>query len=76
MTEQRNWDPEVKDFFVKILNSIALGLAWLFACMIAGLYYELAYTNGKPLIYTILFYVFAGITLFLLIRYLYKKWKN
>lgn len=72
--EQRNWDPEVKQFFVNILNSIALGLSWMMACVIAGLYYELAYTNGKPLIYTILFYVIAVATLILLIRYLIKKW--
>ncbi|MCX6317588.1 MAG: hypothetical protein NTW29_09875 [Bacteroidetes bacterium] len=75
MSAQPNWDPEVKHFFVKILNSIALGLIWLLACLTAGLYHELAYPNGKPIIYTILFYAFAILTLVLLIRYLIKKWR-
>jgi tellurite resistance protein TehA-like permease len=73
---QPNWDPGVKKFFVKILNSIALGLFWMMACATAGLYYELGYTNGKPVIYTILFYAGMLISLFFLIRYLYKTWKS
>jgi hypothetical protein len=73
---QPNWDPEVKKFFLKILNSISLGLLWLMACATAGLYYELGYTNGKPVIYTILFYTGMLISLFFLIRYLYNTWKS
>lgn len=73
---QPNWDPGVKKFFVKILNSIALGLFWMMACSTAGIYYELGYTNGKPVIYTILFYAGMLISLFFLIRYLYKTWKS
>ncbi|MEO7982527.1 MAG: hypothetical protein ABI688_00470 [Bacteroidota bacterium] len=73
---ERNWDPEVKKFFVKILNSIALGLFWMMACATAGIYFELGYTNGKPVIYTILFYAGMLISLFFLLRYLYKIWKS
>jgi len=73
---QPNWDPEVKKFFLKILNSISLGLFWLMACATAGLYYELGYTNGKPVIYTILFYAGMLISLFFLVRYLYNTWKS
>ncbi|MBL7729578.1 MAG: hypothetical protein JNM88_00250 [Chitinophagaceae bacterium] len=71
-----NWDDNVKQFFVKIMNSVALGLLWLMACVTAGLYYELGYSAGKPVIYTILFYIIAVATLVLLIRYLIKTWKN
>jgi hypothetical protein len=48
----------------------------MMACATAGIYFELGYTNGKPLVYTILFYAGMLITLVLLIRYLYNKWKN
>ena len=72
---EQNWDPEVKKFFVKILNSIALGLFWIIACAIAGIYYKLGYTNGKPLSYTIVFYAVMLSSLFLLIRHLFKLWK-
>jgi hypothetical protein len=73
---ERNWDPEIKKFFVRILNSIALGLFWIIACVIAGIYYELAYTNGKPVIYTILFYTGMFGSLFLLVQYLIRLWKK
>jgi hypothetical protein len=73
---QPNWDPDVKKFLLKVLNLISLVLFWMMACVTAGIYFELGYTNGKPLIYTILFYAGMLITLVLLIRYLYNKWKN
>ncbi len=69
-------DPGVKKFFIKILNSICMGLFWMMACATAGIYYKLGYLNGKPLIYTILFYAGMLISLSLLIRYLYKIWKD
>lgn len=69
-------DPGVKKFFLKILNSISLVLLWMMACATAGIYFELGYTNGKPLIYTILFYAGMLISLFLLVRYLYNTWKD
>lgn len=72
---EKRWDPEVKKFFIRIINSISWGLLWMMASATAGLYFELAYSNGKPVIYTILFYVVMAATLVLLIRYLYKIWK-
>ena len=73
---ENNTEPDVVHFFVKILNSIAMTLAWIIAGATVGIYYKLGYTNGKPLIYTILFYACMLISLFFLIRYLYKKWSN
>jgi len=73
---EQNWDPGVKKFFVKILNSIALGLFWMMACATAGIYFKLGYLNGKLQGYTILFYAAMFISLFLFLRYLYKTWKN
>jgi hypothetical protein len=73
---QKQWDSDVKHFFLKILNSIALGLIWMIIGVTAGLYFQLAYSDGKPVIYTVLFYVFMAVTLVLLIRYLYRVWKN
>jgi hypothetical protein len=75
MEGQRNWDPGVKKFFLKILNSFSLGLAWMLACATAGIYYKLGYFNGQPVICNILFYISMLGTLLLLIRHLYKTWK-
>lgn len=71
-----NSEPNIVQFLVKILNSIAFTLMWIIAGATAGIYYKLGYTNGKPLIYTILFYTGMLISLFFLIRYLNKIWKN
>lgn len=73
---EQGWDPDVKKFLLKVLNSLSLVLLWMIACATAGIYFELGYTNGKPLIYTILFYAGMFITLSLLVRYLYNNWKN
>jgi hypothetical protein len=48
----------------------------MIACATAGIYFELGYTSGKPVIYTILFYSAMFITLALLLRHLYKVWKS
>jgi len=56
---EQNWDPGVKKFFVKILNSIAMSLFWMMACATAGIYFELGYTNGRPIICTIFFIDFV-----------------
>ena len=52
---EQGWDPQVRNYFRKILNSISLVLAWTIACMIAGLYYRLGYAKDQPVLYTILF---------------------
>jgi len=73
---EQGWDPEVKKYFIRLINSISLGLLWIMGVFTAGIYYKLAYSNEKPLFYTILFYSLAVATLFLLIRYWIKTWKN
>lgn len=72
---ERGWDPEVKKYLKKVIQTISWGLLWLMAAVTAGIYFELGYTSGKPVIGTILFYAGLVISLFLLIRYLYKLWK-
>ena len=73
---ERGWDPDVKKYLKKLMGSISFGLLWLMAGVTAGIYYELAYSNGKPVIYTVLFYAGMLISLLLLIRYLYHTWKK
>jgi len=72
---QPNWDPDVKKFLLKVLNSISLVLLWVMACATTGIYFELGTSSGKPLIYTILFYTGMVISLLFLAQYLYKTWK-
>ena len=76
MNMEQGWDPDVKKYLRKVINSLSLGLLWLMAGVTAGIYYELGYSNGKPVIYTVLFYTGMLITLLLLLRYLYNIWKK
>jgi len=71
---EQGWDPEVKNYFRKILNTISFGLIWMMTMAVLGLYLGFAYAADKPIIYPILFYGFMAITLFFLIRYFYKIW--
>ena len=73
---EQGWDPEVKKYFVKILNSISIGLLWLMAMVTAGLYFQLGYLTNKPAFFYVLFYFVLLVSLFFLIRYYYKTWKK
>ncbi|HEX7903106.1 MAG TPA: hypothetical protein VF487_04435 [Chitinophagaceae bacterium] len=74
---EQGWDPDVKKYFIKVLNSISMGLLWLMAMVTAGLYFGLAYSaEGRPVIYTIIFYIMLVATLLLLILYYYRTWKK
>jgi len=73
---EQGWDPEVKHFLTKILNTISVVLIWMITCATVGIYFQWGIPGNKPIQYTIIFYSLMVITLLLLIRYLYKKWKN
>lgn len=69
-------EPDVRKYLKKVLNSFFIGLLWLTANVVAGIYFELAYRDGKPLIFVILFYIFFTASLFFLLRYYYRTWKK
>lgn len=73
---ERGWDPEVKRYLKKIIQTISLGLLWLMTGVTAGIYFELGYSGGKPVIGTILFYAVMLISGFLLVRYLIRIWNK
>ncbi|MBC7947470.1 MAG: hypothetical protein H7Y42_06295 [Chitinophagaceae bacterium] len=73
---EQGWDPEVKKFFRKILSSFSMGLLWMLAAMLAGLYFRLAYRTDIPVVYNILFYVCLVGSLLFLLFYLYRIWKK
>ncbi|HSU27211.1 MAG TPA: hypothetical protein VLJ68_02440 [Chitinophagaceae bacterium] len=76
MEGEQGWDPDVKKYLRKVLNSVFLGLLWLVAGATAGLYFKLAYINGQPLINNLLFYFLYAVLLFFLIRWYYITWKK
>ncbi|OSZ81231.1 hypothetical protein CAP36_08350 [Chitinophagaceae bacterium IBVUCB2] len=73
---EQGWDPDVKKFLLKVLNSISLVLLWMLVCATLGIYYKLGYTSGYPIIYPIIFYACMAITLYFVIRHLIKLWNK
>jgi hypothetical protein len=71
---EQGWDPEVKKYFRKIINTIGLGLLWLMTALTVGLYWGWAHSGNK--IYIIIFYSTLAVSLFLLVRYYYKVWRK
>ena len=73
---EQGFEPDIKKYFIKILNSFSLGFLWLFGSFTAGIYFRLAYKTEKPLIFTILFYIVCVSSLLALLRYYYRTWKK
>ncbi len=69
-------EPEVKEFLVRIMQSISMGLVWLLLNMSIGIYYGFAFFEGSPTLGNIIYYFGFLISLAMLIAYLRKKWKG
>jgi hypothetical protein len=69
-------DPEMRKYFRKIINSFSYALLWLLTMATAGLFFGLGIMGEGIRWYNVVFYlVFIG-SLFALLRYFYKTWKN
>ena len=70
------FDPEVRDYFKRIVLSFFLGLMWLVINMTIGIFFEWMFFEGRPTIGNILFYIFMAATLLLYLRFLRRTWKK
>jgi hypothetical protein len=69
-------EPEVREFLIRIMQSISIGLVWLLVNMSIGIYYGFAFFEGSPTLGNYLYYVGFLLSLTWLIFYLKKKWKG
>jgi hypothetical protein len=69
-------EPEVREFLVKIMQSISMGLVWLLINMSIGIYLGFAFFEGVPSMGNYIYYAAFLISLVALILYLKKKWKG
>lgn len=76
MEHEQGMDPEIKQFFRRIINTLSFGMLWLMAVATAGIYFKLAWQEGRPVVYTVLFYIVAAASLFFLLRYYYQIWRK
>ena len=73
---ESGFDKDLKKYFLKVLYSISWGLIWMVLFIKLGIYNGLAFVDGKPVLYNVLFYFFITLALAALIYYLYKTWKS
>lgn len=69
-------DPDVKEYFRKIVKTYSLGLFYLLVIAVAGLFFKLGYWRGSPQWYHVAFYVFFLVTFALLLRYFGRVWRR
>jgi hypothetical protein len=68
-------EPDFRKYFAKIVNSLGIGLLWLFINSTVGIGLNLAFFETSPTTGNYLFYCWFLISLFLLLLYYKKKWK-
>ncbi|MEI8073599.1 MAG: hypothetical protein WCH78_02530 [Bacteroidota bacterium] len=69
-------EPGVKDYLVRILNTIAVTGLCLMLNIIAGLKYEWAFVEEKLQWQNIAFYIFLVLSLTALFFYILKIWRK
>jgi hypothetical protein len=67
-------DPQLRVYFIRIVNTLSLVVLWFIINATAGIKYELAYVEDAFTIPNILFYCWLVISLIFLLWRLYKIW--
>lgn len=70
----RGMDPEVRQYFRKIMNSFSMGILWLLSMATAGLFFDLAIIHNGVKWYNIVFYGLVLVSFMGLVYYFYKTW--
>ena len=68
-------EDETREFLVRIMQTISLALVWMLVNVYIGIYKDYAFFEDHPNWTNYLYYAFALITLVLLLRHLWRKWK-
>lgn len=69
-------EDETRGFLVRIINTISMVLLWMIACVFFGIYLNYAFFETAPGWKNILFYIAFLVSLFFLVKYLVRKWKD
>ena len=72
----QGWDPEVKRYFRKIMNSFGLGAIWLLVIATMGLAFKLAIIEGEVRWYNLFFYGLFLVSLGFLLLFYYRQWRK
>ncbi|HMJ46603.1 MAG TPA: hypothetical protein VK498_04705 [Ferruginibacter sp.] len=68
-------EPDFRKYFVRIVNSLGMGLLWLFINSTIGIGLNFAFFKDHPSAGNYIFYAWFLISLFLLLLFYKRKWK-
>jgi len=69
-------EPDIREFLVKIMQSVSMCIVWFLINISFGIYYGYAFFEKSPSLGNILYYIGFLISLTMLILYFRKKWKG
>ena len=72
----QGWDPEVKRYFRKIMNTFGVGAIWLLFMSTLGLFLRMGYVRNGLDAFNIVFYALLAISFPLLLFYFYRVWRR
>ncbi|HET7899141.1 MAG TPA: hypothetical protein VFL47_15750 [Flavisolibacter sp.] len=72
----QGWDPEVKRYFRKIMNSFGMGALWLLVISTSGIAFRLAIIENGVRWYNFVFYGVFVVSLVLLLWFFYRVWRK
>jgi hypothetical protein len=69
-------EPGVKEYLLRILNTLSLGLLWMAINSTAGIMYDLAFVHEHATIGNILFYIWFVISLGVYLWWVIRVWSK
>jgi hypothetical protein len=69
-------EPEARHYLKQVMRTIFIGLFWMFAQVIAGIFFEFGFVDGGLSTANIIYYTIFVITLVALIFYFVKVWQT
>jgi len=69
-------EPDVKEFLIRIIQTISMAIVWMVINMCIGIYFGFAFFDDQPTLGNYIFYAWFLASFILLIYYFRKKWKG
>ncbi|MBN8859697.1 MAG: hypothetical protein J0H29_14970 [Sphingobacteriales bacterium] len=73
---QSGTEPDLKEFFFKIIRVVTALVVWALITMFFGLYLQWAFVYGRFNVFNAIFYIWFVASLTGLVYYFYKVWKQ
>lgn len=69
-------EPGVKEYLIRILNTLSLGLLWMAINSTAGIMYDLAFVHNTITLGNVLFYGWFLVSLTAFLWYIIRLWRK